>query len=67
VFLALRTRPGLRAAEFGAEFGAPPRTFFAPAIDAALAAGHLRENASGDLALTDAGWLFADEVAARFV
>jgi oxygen-independent coproporphyrinogen-3 oxidase len=67
VFLALRTREGLRAVDFHTEFGAPPRAFFAPAIDAALAAGHLRENEVGDLALTDAGWLFADEVAARFV
>ncbi|HEY8122920.1 MAG TPA: radical SAM family heme chaperone HemW [Myxococcota bacterium] len=67
VFLALRTREGLEARAFAAEFGAPPRTFFAPAIDAARAAGHVLERSNGDLALSPAGWLFADEVAARFV
>ena len=35
--------------------------------DEALAAGHLIESAGGDLSLSDAGWLFADAVAARFV
>jgi oxygen-independent coproporphyrinogen-3 oxidase len=67
VFLALRTRAGLSAADFAAEFGAPPRAFFARAIDEAVAAGQLAESARGDLTLTDAGWLFADGVAARFV
>ncbi|HEU4430509.1 MAG TPA: radical SAM family heme chaperone HemW [Myxococcota bacterium] len=67
VFLALRTREGLAAEAFRAEFGAAPRAFFASAIDGARGAGHLSENAAGDLALTEAGWLFADEVAARFV
>ena len=67
VFLALRTREGLAADAFRAEFGAAPRSFFAGAIDGALAAGHLSENPAGDLALSEAGWLFADEVAARFV
>ena len=67
VFLALRTCEGLGAAAFAAEFGAPPRAFFASAIDASVAAGQLGERANGDLALTETGWLFADEVAARFV
>lgn len=67
VFLALRMREGLSARGFAGEFGAPPRAFFAEAIDAAVAAGHLAERARGDLALTEAGWLFADEVAARFL
>jgi len=66
VFLALRTREGLEASRFSAEFGAPPRAFFAGAIDGAIAAGHLSESSAGDLALSEAGWLFADDVAARF-
>jgi oxygen-independent coproporphyrinogen-3 oxidase len=67
VFLALRTREGVDARAFAAEFGAPPRAFFASAIDESVAAGQLAETAEGDLALTEAGWLFADAVAARFV
>jgi oxygen-independent coproporphyrinogen-3 oxidase len=67
VFLALRTREGLSAAAFAAEFGAAPRAFFAPAIETARAEGLLAENAAGDLALTESGWLFADEVASRFL
>jgi coproporphyrinogen III oxidase-like Fe-S oxidoreductase len=67
MFLALRTREGVCADAFAAEFGATPRAFFARAIDDALAAGQLAERAGGDLALTETGWLFADEVAARFV
>lgn len=67
VFLALRTREGLAARAFAAEFGAPPRAFYARAIDESVALGHVAESADGDLALTGAGWLFADAVAARFV
>jgi oxygen-independent coproporphyrinogen-3 oxidase len=67
VFLALRTREGLAAQAFAEEFGAPPRAFFASAIDAGVAAGQLIESARGDLALSEPGWLFADEVAARFL
>jgi len=66
-FLALRTRRGLDAARFAAEFGAAPRHFFAAEIDALTAEGLLEESASGDLALCARGWLFADTVAARFV
>jgi oxygen-independent coproporphyrinogen-3 oxidase len=66
-FLALRTRRGLDAGRFAAEFGAVPRHFFAGAIDALVAQGLLAEGASGDLALPPRGWLFADEVASRFV
>jgi oxygen-independent coproporphyrinogen-3 oxidase len=66
-FLALRTREGLSAALFAAEFGAPPRHFFARAIDEGLAARQLSETVGGDLSLTETGWLFADAVAARFV
>ena len=67
VFLALRMRTGLAAAEFAAEFGAAPRHFFAAAIESARADGLLIESEAGDLALSERGWLFADEVAARFV
>ncbi len=66
-FLALRTRAGLEAARFGAEFEAPPRRFFESAIDELLRAGLLDESPRGDLTLTPRGWLLADEVAARFV
>ena len=67
VFLALRMREGLAAQAFAAEFGAPPRGFFACAIASAIADGLLAESADGDLALSERGWLFADDVAARFV
>jgi oxygen-independent coproporphyrinogen-3 oxidase len=67
VFLALRMREGLAARAFAAEFGAAPRSFFAEAIDGAVAEGLLAESAGGDLALSERGWLFADDVAARFV
>jgi len=66
-FLALRTRAGLDAAQFAAEFGEPPRHFFAEAIDALLALGLLAESAAGDLRPTARSWLFADTVATHFV
>jgi len=66
-FLALRTRRGLDAAQFAAEFSAPPRRFFAEAIDELLALGLLTEGATGDLRPTPRSWLFADTLAARFV
>ncbi|MBM4382912.1 MAG: radical SAM family heme chaperone HemW [Deltaproteobacteria bacterium] len=67
VFLALRMREGLGAAAFAAEFGAAPRAYFSAAIEGARAEGLVAENEAGDLALTERGWLFADDVAARFV
>jgi oxygen-independent coproporphyrinogen-3 oxidase len=66
-FLALRTRRGLDAARFAAEFSAPPRHFFAAAIDTLVAEGLLAESAAGDLTPTARSWLFADTVAAHFV
>jgi oxygen-independent coproporphyrinogen-3 oxidase len=66
-FLALRTRAGLDAARFEAEFGAGPRRFFAAAIDALRAEGLLDEGAAGDLRPTARSWLFADAVATHFV
>ncbi len=66
-FLSLRTRRGLRAAEFEREFGAAPRQLFGPAIDELCQAGLLREEEGGDLALTPQGWLLSDSVFERFV
>jgi len=66
-FLALRTRRGLDAERFAAEFGGAPRRWFAAEIDALLAEGLVVERASGDLVLGARGWLFADTVATRFV
>jgi oxygen-independent coproporphyrinogen-3 oxidase len=66
-FLSLRTRAGLRAEPFAAEFGAKPRRFFAAAIDELVAAGLLAERAGGDLAPLPRGFAFADAVAARFL
>jgi oxygen-independent coproporphyrinogen-3 oxidase len=67
VFLALRTARGLDAARFAAEFGAPPRDFFARSIDELVAAGLLVERRGGDLSLTPRGRLLADSVAEHFV
>lgn len=67
VFLALRQREGLSAARFAAEFGAPPRAFFAAGIDRARERGWLAESGEGDLRLTEAGRWLADSVAAEFV
>ena len=67
LFLALRTARGLDAARFAAEFGAPPRGFFARSIDELVAAGLLAERQGGDLYLTPRGRLLADSVAEHFV
>ena len=67
MFLALRTVSGLDAARFAAEFGAPPRRFFAGAIDACTKAGLLAELSGGDLRLTARGRLLSDSVFAQLV
>lgn len=69
VFLALRQREGLAARRFAAEFGGPPRSYFAAEIATAIRRGWLIEDEPepGDLRLTDAGRLVADSVAAEFV
>lgn len=67
VFLGLRRLSGLRAGAFEAEFGAPPRAFFADAISALVSRGLLAESETGDLELTPRGRLLADSVAERFV
>lgn len=66
-FLALRQREGLAAADFAAEFGAPPRRWFAAAIDELVAGGLLAESPGGDLRLTPRAWPLADGVFAHFV
>jgi oxygen-independent coproporphyrinogen-3 oxidase len=67
VFLALRQREGLDAARFAAEFGGPPRAFFAPAIERMVERGWLEETDASDLRLTAAGRLLADSVASEFL
>jgi putative oxygen-independent coproporphyrinogen III oxidase len=67
VFLALRTARGLDAEDFAAEFGAPPRAFFAASLDSLVAGGLLIESPGGSLRLTPRGRLFADSVAEHFV
>jgi len=67
VFLALRTRRGLDAGRFAAEFGGAPRHFFAPAIDALCRDGLLEEHLTGDLRLTPRGKMLSDSVFAHFV
>lgn len=67
MFLGLRTREGVSAAAFAAEFGAPPRGFFRAAIDALGAAGFLVEEPAGDLRLSERGFLISDSVFEHFV
>jgi len=67
VFLALRTSAGLDAERFAAEFGAPPRAFFADAIGALRAQGLLEEGDTGRLRLTPRGRMLSDSVFAHFV
>jgi oxygen-independent coproporphyrinogen-3 oxidase len=65
-FLALRTARGLPARRFAAEFGAPPRGFFAAEIERLVAEGLLEEGPGGDLRLTARGRLLSDSVFAEF-
>jgi oxygen-independent coproporphyrinogen-3 oxidase len=67
VFLALRTSAGLDADRFAAEFGAPPRAFFADAIGALRAQGLLEETDTGRLRLTPRGRMLSDSVFEHFV
>jgi oxygen-independent coproporphyrinogen-3 oxidase len=67
MFLALRTVAGLDAMRFAQEFGAPPRRFFAAAIEACTRAGLLSERSGGDLRLTARGRLLSDSVFAQLV
>lgn len=67
VFLALRTREGLDAARFAAEFGASPRTFHGPEIERLLADGLLVESDEGDLRASERGRMLWDSLAEAFV
>jgi len=69
VFLGLRQREGLSSGAFEAEFGAPPRVFYGAAISKFIDRGWIVEGGAfpADLALTAAGRLLADSVAAEFV
>jgi oxygen-independent coproporphyrinogen-3 oxidase len=66
-FLALRTRAGLDAAQFAAEFGGPPRDWFAAAIDALVADDLVEERPNGDVVPGPRGLTFADAVAVRLL
>ncbi|MGI9432899.1 MAG: radical SAM family heme chaperone HemW [Myxococcota bacterium] len=66
-FLALRTRAGLRAAPFEAEFGVSPREIYGSPIDELCAGGMLREAENGDLRLTRRGRLLSDSVLGRLL
>jgi len=65
-FLALRTRRGIEAETFAAEFGGPPRAFFAEPIERLVAQGLLLESGAGDLRLSARGRLLSDGVFAEF-
>jgi oxygen-independent coproporphyrinogen-3 oxidase len=65
-FLALRTRRGIDAKAFAAEFGALPRAFFPEPIEQLVAQGLLLEGPDGDLRLSARGRLLSDSVFAEF-
>ena len=67
MFLSLRTRRGVDASAFAAEFGSPPRGFFDAEIEGLVAQALVREGAGGDLRLTRRGRLLSDSVFAHFV
>jgi oxygen-independent coproporphyrinogen-3 oxidase len=62
LFLALRTREGLDAAGFEAEFGGAPRAFQGKGIQTAVEAGLLLEDGAGNLRLSERGVLLSDSV-----
>jgi oxygen-independent coproporphyrinogen-3 oxidase len=65
-FLALRTRRGIEAQAFAAEFGGLPRDFFCEPIERFVAEGLLLEDPGGDLRLSARGRLLSDSVFAEF-
>jgi oxygen-independent coproporphyrinogen-3 oxidase len=67
LFLGLRGVAGVAAQAFAAEFGGPPRDFYASEIDDLLEASLLSESEAGDLRLSQRGWLLADSVALHFL
>jgi oxygen-independent coproporphyrinogen-3 oxidase len=67
MFLGLRTREGVSRERFAAEFGAPPRSFYAAELDRLAGAGLLWEEEGGDVRLTHRGRLLSDTVFEAFV
>jgi len=67
MFLGLRTRAGVCAERFAAEFGARPRSFFGAAIQRLVEQGLLIEAPSGGLHLSERGFLLSDSVFEAFV
>lgn len=67
MFLGLRMARGVDATRFAEEFGAPPRHFFAAAIERLCDDALLEEEEGGDLRLTPRGRLLADSVFQWFV
>jgi len=67
MFLSLRTRSGVDAAEFAREFGRPPRGFYRDEIATLVAQGLLVEDDTGDLRLNRRGRRLSDTVFAHFV
>ncbi len=67
MFLGLRTRRGVSAEGFTAEFGEAPRRFYAAELARLGEAGLLREDPNGDVRLTHRGRLLSDTVFEAFV
>ncbi|MGH0037109.1 MAG: radical SAM family heme chaperone HemW [Myxococcota bacterium] len=67
MFLGLRQAAGVDAAAFAAEFGAPPRRFFAAEIDSLVELGLLVEDPRGHLRLSARGRPLSDGVFEHFV
>jgi oxygen-independent coproporphyrinogen-3 oxidase len=67
VFLALRTREGLAAGAFRAEFGRTPRQLYGGEISRLVGEGLLEEDDDGDLRLSPRGRMLSDAVCACFV
>lgn len=67
MFLGLRTRRGVSAQRFAAEFGGPPRRFYADELTRLAEAGLVREQENGDVQLSHRGRLLSDTVFEAFV
>jgi len=67
MFLGLRTRRGVSAQRFAAEFGGPPRRFYADELTRLAEAGLVQEDENGDVRLSHRGRLLSDTVFEAFV
>ena len=67
MFLALRTRAGLRVTRFRAWFGGAPRDFYPSEIARLVGDGLLDEDETGDIRLTQRGRMLSDLVCESFV